>query len=751
MPSPFATRRAGRPMRRATVLLALATACSGSDPEPVTRTVTRTTTVTAPCVEQLWYVDDDGDGWGDGSAAVLACEAPPGAAPQGDCDDADPSIHPEAVDSPLDDVDQDCSGEPATEPDCSDEGAVWIDGSLAFEGPDAEDAMVEACAQGNRLGGDLVLDGTDATRVPVLRCLCEVAGAVRLTDNPTLEAVVATDLTRVGGDVVVRGAPALTQLDLSVDEIGGSLIVQDAPQLGDWELDVDALDGDLVLERSGTEGFVDLDLGAFDGSVRIDGVSWSSISLDVEKVHDLDLTGSPALETLNVDGPTDELEVDGDLLVEDNSVLTALDLGGGFASDLCISRIGGTLHLTDNPDLRLDATPSCLTNVGGDYVVTNLPANRSLQALDPVSIGGDILVADLSMWDGIVLASTTSVGGSVHVERVDAYDVLPVLMEIPGDLELQDLDMAFDNPPLAQLVTVGGHVDLVRAGGGLWGLEDVGGDVGIVGSGFTQLPELQSVDGDLTFVGAGEPPFTSFGSLSTGPAVVAGSVHLTNGSLYSSDIGILSVGGDLSLLGCAGEPVQPFATTHVMGTLRIHEGGAGLTELGMLSSLTHAGSLEIDANAALVRLDGLEGLASLEGGVLADLRLTHNPSLSSLEGLANLSTVAGSVTIDGNDSLVDLRGLEQLADIGSHLSVGEFSGNAALERLDGLEGLRTVGSELWINHNDVLTDVTAAHGIVTVDGRLLIQSNPSLATADAQALADAIPDKGTVSILDNAP
>jgi O-acetylhomoserine/O-acetylserine sulfhydrylase-like pyridoxal-dependent enzyme len=73
-----------------------------------------------------------------------------------------------------------------------------------------------------------------------------------------------------------------------------------------------------------------------------------------------------------------------------------------------------------------------------------------------------------------------------------------------------------------------------------------------------------------------------------------------------------------------------------------------------------------------------------------------------------------------------------------------------LERLDGLEGLRTVG-ELWLNHNHVLTDVTAAHGIETVYGGVLIQSNPSLATADAQALADAIPNKGVVSIVDNAP
>lgn len=239
---------------------------------------------------------------------------------------------------------------------------------------------------------------------------------------------------------------------------------------------------------------------------------------------------------------------------------------------------------------------------------------------------------------------------------------------------------------------------------------------------------------------------------------VGGSVHiervdaydlLSNCSLDSIiGIGILSVGGDLLLLGCVSEPIQPFATIHVAGTLRIQDGGARLTDLGMLSSLTHAGGLEIHANAALSSLEGLEGLSFLADD---DLLLTHNPSLIRLEGLANLSTVPGSVTIDGKDGLVDLRGLEQLTDIGSHLSVGEFSGNPSLERLDGLEGVRTVGGVLWINYNDLLTDVTAAHGIEFVDDRVLILENPSLATADAQALADAIPDKGTVLILDNGP
>ena len=42
-----------------------------------------------------WYADTDGDGWGDASAPVLACEAPTGfVADSSDCDDEDASIIP---------------------------------------------------------------------------------------------------------------------------------------------------------------------------------------------------------------------------------------------------------------------------------------------------------------------------------------------------------------------------------------------------------------------------------------------------------------------------------------------------------------------------------------------------------------------------------------------------------------------------------------------------------------------------------
>ncbi len=60
-----------------------------------------------------WYLDGDGDGYGDADTGVASCdEAPPGSVSDGsDCDDLNPAIHPGAVEVCGSDVDEDCDGE----------------------------------------------------------------------------------------------------------------------------------------------------------------------------------------------------------------------------------------------------------------------------------------------------------------------------------------------------------------------------------------------------------------------------------------------------------------------------------------------------------------------------------------------------------------------------------------------------------------------------------------------------------------
>ncbi|MCP4805385.1 MAG: hypothetical protein GY913_09230 [Proteobacteria bacterium] len=64
-------------------------------------------------VELTWYVDDDGDGFGDADSGVQTCTRPENEAlyvPRGgDCDDGDVDIHPDAVEV-CDEIDNDCDG-----------------------------------------------------------------------------------------------------------------------------------------------------------------------------------------------------------------------------------------------------------------------------------------------------------------------------------------------------------------------------------------------------------------------------------------------------------------------------------------------------------------------------------------------------------------------------------------------------------------------------------------------------------------
>lgn len=62
-------------------------------------------------VQDLFYIDSDGDGFGDESDTQMACDSPEGYVPNGnDCDDQDAYSFPGAIEF-CDDVDNDCDGD----------------------------------------------------------------------------------------------------------------------------------------------------------------------------------------------------------------------------------------------------------------------------------------------------------------------------------------------------------------------------------------------------------------------------------------------------------------------------------------------------------------------------------------------------------------------------------------------------------------------------------------------------------------
>jgi hypothetical protein len=66
--------------------------------------------VSSGCLEESFYLDADGDGYGDASESVSSCEAPTGyVADATDCNDADGSVNPGAAEI-CDGIDNDCNG-----------------------------------------------------------------------------------------------------------------------------------------------------------------------------------------------------------------------------------------------------------------------------------------------------------------------------------------------------------------------------------------------------------------------------------------------------------------------------------------------------------------------------------------------------------------------------------------------------------------------------------------------------------------
>ncbi len=63
------------------------------------------------CATSTFYADNDGDGFGSDATAVTVCDQPAGyVLIGGDCDDANPDIHPGVTEIEGDGIDQDCDG-----------------------------------------------------------------------------------------------------------------------------------------------------------------------------------------------------------------------------------------------------------------------------------------------------------------------------------------------------------------------------------------------------------------------------------------------------------------------------------------------------------------------------------------------------------------------------------------------------------------------------------------------------------------
>ncbi|MDP2312205.1 MAG: putative metal-binding motif-containing protein [Pseudomonadota bacterium] len=175
-----------------------------------------------------WYADSDADGWGDSVVYAVSCESPEGyVAPDGDCDDTDPTAYPGASER-YDGVDDDCDGtvDDNTWIGTGADGALTVtgvtdlstDASGARTAPDGVTYAVTALgtdtvtlsedADGLAAGDEVLvvnLQGTPTTSVGAYEFgwVASVAGTTVTLDAPLGEIYGATSNTDLSGQVVV--------------------------------------------------------------------------------------------------------------------------------------------------------------------------------------------------------------------------------------------------------------------------------------------------------------------------------------------------------------------------------------------------------------------------------------------------------------------------------------------------------------------------------------------------------------------
>ncbi|MCK6530059.1 FG-GAP-like repeat-containing protein [Myxococcota bacterium] len=188
-----------------------------------------------------WYADADEDGYGDPAGPVSACAAPPGRVGEaGDCDDADPGVHPGAPEA-CDGVDHDCDGE-ADEPESRDARTWRRDGDGDGWGV-AGDALVSCAAPAGFVepsgdcddadpavhpgAAEVVPDGVDQDcdgRVDVVPCLAS-ASPLPLADGAVGVGGIAGGALAVAPDLTGDGLPELVFGDPVAESARGEVVV----------------------------------------------------------------------------------------------------------------------------------------------------------------------------------------------------------------------------------------------------------------------------------------------------------------------------------------------------------------------------------------------------------------------------------------------------------------------------------------------------------------------------------------------
>ncbi len=740
-----------------------------------------------------YYLDGDGDGFGDAATLNTACTPPSSSvSTAGDCDDNNADIAP-GLPEHCDGIDEDCDGNAdnaavdmltwyadadgdtygdaavsqlacsqpagfvADDTDCDDTAAQYntscrvgctninpYPGSVYATGFGTANSLSGFCSAYNAISGDLTLDRTDLTSMSVFSCLCEVGGDVSISGNTALSRLTGLErLGTVGGDFSIENndlLPDYTGLS-SLETITGTLTVgTDNARI------VDMVGFDSLI-TVGTLTISNTDLTSLDGLESLETV-----------VGDFDLTGNESL--VSIEGLSGLTSVGGELYLSNNDLLpslTGLEQLASVGTRLTIYGVDGIADLHPFSGLR---------SMGGLYMsgcdlITDL---SGLEGITSIPRNVDILYNNVQT-SMTGLDNLTSIGGNLNLSSAPLTSLqgLNSLTHIGGNLTYYS-GLADDLDGLESLITVDGQVDLSGNFASLQGLDSLT----TIGSyffvhtddptgTFAGLESLQTVGNSVDFDG-----MQSLQGLS-GLTTVGGGLTVNGPTDYTGLSALTSVGGNVRSLNSTCNGLSALQT--IGGTLSLYyDNGTGLPSLQTVGALSANGSdpttLPITSVAGNVviaypsTLAGLNQVQTIGGNLYITTYYGYSP-MTNISGFTALQSVGGFMTIEGLDNLTTISGFSSLRSVGGELflSLSRLSAIPGLANIQSLGGLRlwstqipnlgvlssltTITGDLDLSFNSALINVTGLYSVRSVTGDVYIGYN-GLSNADANNLINSI-------------
>lgn len=227
------------------------------------------------------------------------------------------------------------------------------------------------------------------------------------------------------------------------------------------------------------------------------------------------------------------------------------------------------------------------------------------------------------------------------------------------------------------------------------------------------------------------------------PSVKTGNVTINtaNGTVSGLPTGCWHLKGSLTVNGSV-------ASLAMLGDLRQVDNlvinGSSLTSIDMDAPLAVTNSIDIENNAKLTSLEGLQlpdDASCLT--YINTVNITANPALTNLGGVANLMCASGLVTIQNNVELTSVR-LDQTGRLEGGLKIADNTRMTSLSF-----SANSITGDLTIQHNAALTAISM-NKLHYMHGSIIIDDNDALTTLPTELMSPAPMVETNLTVTNNA-